>query len=171
MKKIISILISCLAIIGCSSSEENKKEENTVETPVEIPAPENLIGSWKFIGTYNYFDIDQTDNPYIEYYDNGNILSFSSNNTFTDTSNNYNGTFKIYDDSVLTRFHNAKEITNAFTQKVKIVTLNDTILDYTCTGENNIGTCPCEAYRYVKLNKTKNTGDLYFTKENGLRKK
>lgn len=152
MKKIILILISCLAIIGCSSSEENKKEENTVETPVEIPAPENLIGSWKFIGTYNYFDIDQTDNPHIEYYDNGNILTFNSNNTFNDNGEiNYNGTFNIYDNFVLTRFYNATESTNSYTQKVKIVTLNDSILDFTCTSENNIGTCPCEAYRYVKL--------------------
>jgi hypothetical protein len=149
MRKIFLTLLICLLIISCSSNEENTNEENAVEVSV----PENLVGSWKFVGIYNYFDIDQVDEPYIENYDNGNILTFNSNNNFTDTGEiNHNGTYKIYADSVLTRFFNATESTNSFSQNVKIVTLNDSILDFTCTNEDNIGTCPCEAYRYVKVN-------------------
>lgn len=149
MKKIFITLISCLALISCSSNEENETNENAIEVPV----PEILVGSWKFVGIYNYFDIDQADNPYIEYYENGNILTLNSNNTFNDNGGfSYNGTYKIYADSVLTRFHNETESTNSFTQKVRIVKLNDSILDFTCTNEDNIGTCPCEAYRYIKVN-------------------
>jgi hypothetical protein len=71
MRKIFLTLLICLLIISCSSNEENTNEENAVEVSV----PENLVGSWKFVGIYNYFDIDQVGEPYIENYDNGNILT------------------------------------------------------------------------------------------------
>ncbi len=137
----------CVVLFGCSSNDEN--------TSIILPqttVPEVLIGSWKFVGIYNYFDIDQTDNPHVEYYENGEVITFSSNNTFNQNGEiNYNGIFTITEDSVLKRFCNATNETNSFNYEVKIVTLNDSIMDYTCTNENNIGTCPCEAYRFVKL--------------------
>lgn len=146
MKKIIIALLGYLTLIGCTSNDENTNEASAIE----IPIPENLTGSWKFIGIYNYLDIDQVDHPNIEYYENGTILSFNANNTFNDTNGiNNNGTFTIFSDSVLTRFYNGNNSIEPF--RVKIVTLNDSILDFTCTNQNNIGTCPCEAYRYKKI--------------------
>lgn len=146
MKKIIITLLSCMTIIGCTLDDENTNEASAIEVAI----PENLIGSWKFVGIYNYFDIDQVDSPYIEYYDNGTILSFNANNTFNDTNGiNNNGTFTIFSDSVLTRFYNANNSIEPF--RVKIVTLNDSILDFTCTNQNNTGNFPCEAYRYKKI--------------------
>jgi hypothetical protein len=147
MRKIFLPLLICVVLFGCSSNDEN--------TSIILPqttVPEELIGSWKFIGIYNYYDIDQLDNPYIHLYENGEVITFSSNSTFNQNGEiNYNGTFTISEDSVLKRFYNATNETNSFNYEVKIVTLNDSILDYTCTNENNIGTCPCEAYRFVKL--------------------
>ena len=143
MKKILIALICCAAFVSCSSNDGN--------TLAVIPpaAPQGLIGSWKFVGTYNYFDIDQTDNPYIEYYDNGTVIHFNSNNTFSqDGEINSNGIYTVSVDSILTRFYS----NNPNAQNVKIVTLNDSIFDFTCTKEQNIGTCPCEAYRYKKVN-------------------
>ena len=147
MKKIIFTLIISLTLLGCSKNEEST---STIIPQKTVPA--KLIGSWKFVGIYNYFDIDQTDNPHIEYYQNGEVITFSSNSTFNQNGDiNYNGTFIITEDSVLKRFYNATNETNSFNYDVKIVTLNDSIMDYTCTNENNLGTCPCEAHRFVKL--------------------
>ena len=144
MKKIILILIISLTLFGCS-----KNEESTSPIIPQTSVPAELIGSWKFVGIYNYFDIDQTDNPYIEYYDNGTVLHFNSNNTFSqDGEINSNGIYTVSVDSILTRFYS----NNPNAQNVKIVTLNDSIFDFTCTKEQNIGTCPCEAYRYKKIN-------------------
>lgn len=61
---------------------------------------------------------------------------------------NSNGNYTVSVDSVLTRFYSD----NPNAHNVKIVTLNDSILDFTCTNEENIGTCPCDAYRYKKVN-------------------
>lgn len=142
MKKILLTLISCVTLFSCSSNDENK-------VVVTTTVPQDLIGSWKFIGIYNYFDIDQTDNPHIDYYENGTVIHFNSNNTFSqDDEMNSNGNYTVSVDSVLTRFYSD----NPNAQYVKIVTLNDSILDFTCTNEENIGTCPCEAYRYKKVN-------------------
>ena len=147
MRKILLTLIISLSLFGCSKNEESS---SPIIPQTKVPA--KLIGSWKFVGIYNYFDIDQTDNPHIEYYENGEVITFSSNSTFNQNGEiNYNGTFTITEDSVLKRFYNATNETNSFNYEVKIVTLNDSIMDYTCTNENNLGTCPCEAYRFVKL--------------------
>ncbi|WP_395044544.1 hypothetical protein [Flavobacterium sp.] len=144
MKKIILLLTTLLTIISCSINNDNKATNSLQD---------ELVGSWKFVGFYNYFDIDQADNPHIEYYNNGNILHFNSNNTFEEVGEiNYNGTYTITADSVLTRFYNASEQNNSFTNEVKIVKLNDSIFDFTCTKEDNIGLCPCDANRHIKIN-------------------
>ncbi len=148
MKKIyFLILVSCVTIIGCSSNDENNEQVKNIEPSIELK--NKLVGSWKFVGIYNYFDVDQSENPHIEYYENGNVLQFYSDNTFTDDANtNTNGNYNVYLDSVLTRLFN----TSQQNYDVKIVKLNDSIFDLTCTNENNTGTCPCEAYRYIKVN-------------------
>lgn len=138
--KTIILIISCIAIISCSSNNQNTNEN---------PIQDSLIGNWKFVGIYNYFDIDQADNPHIEYYENGTVIHFNSNNTFSQVDEmNSNGNYTVSVDSVLTRFYSD----NPNAHNVKIVTLNDSILDFTCTNEENIGTCLCEAYRYKKVN-------------------
>lgn len=147
MKKLFLILTCCITIISCSSNDKNN--EQIKNTEISTVLKNKLVGSWKFVGIYNYFDIDQSENPHIEYYENGNVLQFDSDNTFTDDGNiNNNGNYNVYVDSVLTRLYT----TSQQNYDVKIVKLNDSIFDLTCTNENNIGTCPCEAYRYIKVN-------------------
>ena len=74
MKKIILILTSLIAVLGCSS---NDASSNIIETP------ENLIGSWKIMGYYTTFDIDAqppTDNFHLVDY--VNEITFNTNKTF-----------------------------------------------------------------------------------------
>jgi hypothetical protein len=142
MKKIILIVATILIVISCSNNDN--RDTNSLN--------EKLKGSWKFVGFYNYFDIDQVDNPHIEYYENGDSLYFNSNNTFYKSGEiYYNGTYTISADSVLTMIYTTGP-NNPFTTKVKIVKLTDSLFDSTCTIDDNIGFCPCDATRYIKIN-------------------
>ena len=77
MKKIIIILINCIAIISCTKSTSN--EDNNV-------IPKELLGKWKLVGYYD----DQANEP-----DGTNYHPLTSQAT---TSYNSNGTFEFYDD-------------------------------------------------------------------------
>lgn len=144
MKKTILVLATLATIISCTENQE--ESINPLQTI--------LLGKWQYVGFYNYVDIDQADNPYIYYSDNGSITEYFENNTFEEVSGEltFNGTYSVSTDSILSKHYLPTNQTNAFVSEVKILTLNSSILDVTCTKETDVGICPCDAERSQKLN-------------------
>jgi hypothetical protein len=113
MKKIIIILISCTAIISCSSNNENT---NAV--------PENLIGSWKIVGYYDDTINPDTGSNYYPY-ENGEQIEFNSDNTlYSFVTNNTIGTYTVSQDSIITLNYNSNAINpnSSYTNKITLLT-------------------------------------------------
>ena len=141
MKKIILILISLIAVLGCSSNDESSK---IVETP------ENLIGSWKFVGYYTLYDIDQEPGANYNPVENGGITTYYANNSFnyTEESINYTGNYSVTADSILTLNYNQSTSNDPVGGgSSKITLLTNTVLEKTCLSGGD-----CETYRFEKIN-------------------
>ena len=147
MKKIILILTSLIAVLGCSS---NDASSNIIETP------ENLIGSWKIMGYYTTFDIDAqppTDNFHLVDY--VNEITFNTNKTFSQIAGNANhtGTYSVSTDNVLTLNYTRNFPTEPnYSESVEISLLNETTLETKLYSNEFCGTDAVVGYKYNKIN-------------------
>lgn len=146
MKKIILILTSLIAVLGCSSNDESS---NIVETP------ENLIGSWKIMGYYTTIDLDAqppTDNFHL--IDDINEITFNTNNTFSQIvgSANHHGTYNVSYDNVLTLKYKQNVPNKSNYESVEISLLNETTLETKLNPDGFCGTDAVVGYKYNKIN-------------------
>ena len=145
MKKTILTLIISLMLFGCS-----KNEENTSIVLPQTTVPANLIGSWKFVGTVYYYDLDVPEGHFTPY-EIENIKTFNSNNTFSslEDSENYSGLYNVTSDSLLTLYYspNPNGLTGGGVSKISL--LNETTLEMTCENPDQNA---CNTFvRYIKV--------------------
>lgn len=138
MKKNILILLLVTTLIGCS------KNETTEETSV----PVELIGSWQFKGIYIHDVFDENDMPLYMAYENGDIITYNSDNTFIHLLQNYQytGTFSVVNSNILNLNYNPNPngINNNGSSKITLLTENE--LRLSCLNEG-----PCDVIRYEKV--------------------
>ena len=140
MKKIIlTLVVSCLAIFGCTSSDDNN--ESSI-------LKEKLIGSWKLVGYYDDQEDPETGSNY-HLVDNGDVYKFSSDGNFDNVGDEINpdGSFSITIDSVLTRNFNENSLNPNSTYIDKINLLNEEYLEHSCYQNGAM----CDTYRYQKV--------------------
>lgn len=129
MKKIVLILICSLTIIGCSSNNEDK---SIIETP------ENLIGSWKFVGYYD--DVaNEPDGSNFHPLDNGDFIIFNNNNTFISGNNAIainNGSYQVSSNMIMALNYNATPNIPATTYNAKITLLSESVLECYVINDN-----------------------------------
>lgn len=140
MKKIILTLTCCIAIISCSSNDENN-ETNLMK--------EKLVGSWKLVGYYDDIDNDPITGTNYHLVENGDVYKFNSDGTFDNVGDEINpdGTFSVSIDSVLTRNFNANSLNPNMIFNDKIYILTDEILQFSCYQDGAM----CDTYRYQKV--------------------
>jgi len=138
MKKNILILLLVTTLIGCS------KNETTEETSV----PVELIGSWQFKGIYIHDVFDENDMPLYMAYENGDIITYNSDNTFIHLLQNYQytGTFSVVNSNILNLNYNPNPngINNNGSSKITLLTENE--LRLSCFNEGL-----CDVIRYEKV--------------------
>ena len=139
MKKITLILISCIAMISCSSNDNN---ENSI--------PQELIGSWKLVGYYDDMDNDPITGTNYHLIENGDVFQFNSDGTFDNVGDEINpdGNYSVSSDSVLTRNFNTNSLNPDMTFYDKIYILTDDVLQFSCNQTDAM----CDTYRYEKVN-------------------
>lgn len=138
MKNIVTLLFVITTFLGCSNNDEEK----------ETPIPQELIGTWQFKGIYSHDVYDENGLPLYTPYENGDLITFNSDNTFSHLLQDYQytGTFKVINSNKL-NFHynpNPNGINNDGSSKIIILTDNE--LRLSCLNENT-----CDVIRYEKV--------------------
>lgn len=142
MKNITLLLLLITTFISCSRSET--KEEIEEETPI----PEELIGSWQFKGIYTHDVLDENDMPIFTAYENGDLITFNSDKTFSHITQTYQytGTFNITNNNKLNFYYdqNPTGINNNGSTKISVLTESE--LRLSCFQEPY-----CDVARYEKV--------------------
>lgn len=140
MKNIILTLVFTTTILGCTNNKESTEEETAI--------PQELIGAWQFKGIYSHDGLDENRNPLYTPYENGDIITFNSDKTFTHLlqSYQYTGTFAVINgEKINFRYYpNPNGINNIGSSKISLLTENE--LRLTCLND-----VPCDVIRYEKI--------------------
>ena len=143
MKKLILIAVVLVSIISCSTSNSNETEDSII--------PENLIGSWQYVGYFTPYDISQTPGANFYPIANGGITNYYSNASFDHTVENktFSGNFSVSSNSILTFKELFSSIGAPQTNKVKIVTLTENVLELSCVNANGFEACDIQRYEKI----------------------
>lgn len=130
-----------LSLIGCS---KNSNDEN-----ISNPIPQNLIGTWKFVGYYSDTINPETGTNYYPFA-NGEFTRFNENGTYSNAvTNTILGTYTVVNDVItFNSYATSSNPASSSEEKIHLLT-NDVLEHYT-----NINTPLFDIYRYEKISTT-----------------